>query len=57
MAIRNAAPALIECAELLRDARKARNDTPGNWPGNYCLPSLLIERIDAALARLEGNDK
>jgi hypothetical protein len=54
VALRNAAPALIECARLLREIRTFAHDDP-RWSDktvrftNHCLVN-----IDAALARLNA---
>jgi hypothetical protein len=54
MAIRNAAPALIECAELLREIRTFAHDDPRWSDKTVRLTNHCMTRINAALARLEG---
>lgn len=52
VALRNAAPDLIACVNLLREVANMRQPTPGNWPGEPVLPGWQIARIDAALAKV-----
>ena len=56
VALRNAAPALIECAELLRAARAAVHREAWMHPYER-QPKDLLTDIDAALARLKGTEK